>query len=258
MSSVKKIESLCPYVSAWPCVHAHVSAACNPSQWKAEAHRWYRCISLKPSWTTGNSRFDHYLPVSLSSAGTTCYDCWCAAPTHMHKHTCKLQHIRGGKKVTLLWIWLVPSYQLIPEEVYPWWSTVWAKRRFVFLYIWTQLAVRPAGVHSHIHANGQFGPRSKWLFVARGRKQAQSDEKEENICRNRESKANKLLQIHFFDLTCCSTVEIMSDTCWVKLSSWITSLKSYYRASGWIWNEMSAFLHLTSDSVRTGFPATQS
>lgn len=77
-----------------------------------EAPAVQMCLSLSPTWNTGNSLFDHYLPVSLSSTGTACYDCWCA-PLTGQKHTRKLKCVNK----IMLWAWLVPEFRLDPEEV---------------------------------------------------------------------------------------------------------------------------------------------
>lgn len=92
--SVKMTKSLCSYM----CVCVCASVVCKLSPWKRRGTRSTDVfLSLSPTWNTGNSLFDHYLPVSLPSTGTTCYDYWCATLTGQ-KHTCKLKHIEKRER----------------------------------------------------------------------------------------------------------------------------------------------------------------
>lgn len=112
--SVKMTQSLCSYM----CVCVCASVACKLSPWKRRGTGSTDVfLSLSPTWNTGNSLFDHYLPVSLPSTGTTCYDYWCATLTGQ-KHTCKLKHIeKKKKKEAPRWVWLVSAFKPITEEV---------------------------------------------------------------------------------------------------------------------------------------------
>lgn len=109
-------------VCARTCSHAHVCEMSflqpEPIR-KAEALAVQMCLSLSPTWNIGNGLFDHYLPVSLPSTGTTCYYCWCAAMTgqgHSHKlntHQAKRKKEKGAP----LWVWMVSTFKLFPMEV---------------------------------------------------------------------------------------------------------------------------------------------
>lgn len=131
------------------------------------------CLSLSPTWNTGNGLFDHYLPVSLPSAGTACYDCWCAALTGQ-KHTCKLKTHREKKKSSM-----TTSATGVGIQTHPWGGITMTtssvgKAKVYYSIFGFQLAsvtVRLARVRIHIHTNGQFGPQSMWLYVECRRKQ---------------------------------------------------------------------------------------
>lgn len=89
-------------------------AFCNLSPLKSGDTAVQMCFSVSRTWNTGKGLFDHYLPVSLPSTGTACYEDWCAALTGQ-KHTCKLKHIKSGK-AAYPWVWLLLALRFVPEE----------------------------------------------------------------------------------------------------------------------------------------------
>lgn len=122
------------------------------------------CLSLSPTWNTGNGLFDHYLPVSLASTGTACYDCWCAALTGQ-KHTCKLKHSGEKKKSGTV---MSVGIQTHPQGGITMTTSSGGKARVYYSIFGFQLAsaaARLAEVYTHIRTNGQFSIQCVWLYV---------------------------------------------------------------------------------------------
>lgn len=163
-------------------------------------------LSLSPTWNTGNGRFDHYLPVSLPSAGTTCYYRWCATMTGQG-HSRKLTHIskkREKKRRSTAMSLAGVCIQTCPYGGITMTTSSVGKTQVYFSKFGFQLASATAmlaGVRIRIHTNRQFGFRSPWLYVCRMWEETSWNpcDQRENISGS-ESEANKLTQVHLFDL----------------------------------------------------------
>ena len=176
-----------------------LSASRGP--WKRKRSQEYRCI---PTWDTGNGLFDHYLPVSLPSTGTACYDCWCAALTGQ-KHTCKLKHI-----ATIL---TGVGVQSRPRGGITVMTNSVSKKRVYFFHIWIPISLGDCEAHwrpsqSRLCPMGNLARRSLWLYIWWMREEtSRCDQRDRTYVEVVSQKQTSFIRVHLFDSYCGNPAE---------------------------------------------------
>lgn len=150
------------FVFVCACMYTRVMSECcvqpRPMK-KEEAAAVQMYLSLSPTWNTGNGLFDHYLPVSLPSTGTACYDCWCAALTGQ-KHTCKLKHVEKKKQHSSDSDWCRHSNS--SPRTYNHDDQQCRQSAGLLFYIWIPISFSDCeacwGPHSHLYQRAIYSP----------------------------------------------------------------------------------------------------